>query len=184
MIKVSLADKMPKIAWALILACAVSSSLSFAQNASTLPQEIIVTSAQPGLSPLARATDLHQSARLSREKRKPILLAFTLTQCPYCAIVRQRYLATLDSDPRWHDKLIVLELPLDAPALSHDFSGQSTTAATLARRFDIKKVPTLLIFNDQGQALAPPLVGFNSEDFYGAYLEQLLETGLKKMRPE
>jgi thioredoxin-related protein len=51
-----------------------------------------------------------------------------------------------------------------------------------AKRYGIRAVPTVIVFDGGGAQVTQPLVGLSSVDFYGLYLEQAIEAGLLKMR--
>ncbi len=132
--------------------------------------------------PLPLASDLAEAARMAREQRVPVLIAFTLTTCPYCATARRDHLEPMRASAKWRDKAIMLELQLDGAQPLRDFAGNATTARDFARRFAVRSVPTVIVFDDSGAPTATPLVGLSSGDFYSLYLEQAVESGLIKMR--
>ena len=149
--------------WLLILACTFAAPAAQAE-------------------PLPLATDLEAAARAARDQRVPVLIAFTLKTCPYCAIARRDHLEPMHTSVKWRDKAIMLELQLDGAQPLRDFAGNATTARDFARRFAVRSVPTVIVFDDGGTPTAIPLVGLSSGDFYSLYLEQAVESGLIKMR--
>ncbi len=132
--------------------------------------------------PLPLATDLAAAAKMAREQRVPVLIAFTLKTCPYCATARRDHLEPMHVSEQWRNKAIMLELQLDGAQPLRDFSGNATTAREFARKFAVRSVPTVIVFNDSGKPTATPLVGLSSGDFYSLYLEQAVESGLIDMR--
>lgn len=132
--------------------------------------------------PLPLATDLAAAARKAREHRVPILIAFTLTTCPYCTTARRDHLEPMYVSEQWRYKAIMLELQLDGAQPLRDFAGNTTTAREFARKFAVRSVPTVIVFNDSGKPTATPLVGLSSGDFYSLYLEQAVEAGLVHMQ--
>jgi thioredoxin-related protein len=133
-------------------------------------------------SPLPVVSDLEAAAKLAREQRVPVLVAFTLKRCPYCTIARRDYWAPMHGSEKWGGKAIMVEVEIDgAPAL-RDFDGKATSARDFARRFGIRSVPTVVVFDGLGVPAASPLVGLAAADFYALYLEQAVEAGLIKMR--
>lgn len=132
--------------------------------------------------PLPLATDLAQAARLAREQRVPVLIAFTLITCPYCATARRDHLEPMHLSEKWRDKVIMLELQLDGAQPLRDFAGNTTTAREFARKFAVTRVPTVIVFDDSGKPAAMPIVGLISADFYSLYLEQAVESGLIQMQ--
>ena len=119
---------------------------------------------------------------MARERRVPVLIAFTLTTCPYCNTARRDYWEPMNASEKWRDKVIMLELQLDGPQHLRDFAGNAATARDFARRFAVRSVPTVMMFDDSGKPTATPLVGLSSGDFYSLYLEQAVESGWIHMR--
>ena len=132
--------------------------------------------------PLRVAGDLQAAAQLARERRAPVLLAFMLTSCPYCATARRDYLAPMQASEQWRNKVVMREVVLDSDSALRDFGGESVTAREFAKRYGIRSVPTVIVFDDNGAQVTQPLVGLSASDFYGLYLEQAVEAGLLKMR--
>lgn len=62
-------------------------------------------------------------------------------------------------------------------------TSQTTIAVrAFAQRFNVRHVPTVIVFDAQGEPAAEPVVGLAIADFYGAYLERAIEQGLAKVR--
>lgn len=128
------------------------------------------------------ATDLAEAARTARENKIPILIFFTLRTCPYCNTARRDYLAPMHASEKWRGKAIMLELQLDGPQPLRDFAGNAATAREFARKYSVRSVPTVIVFDDTGVPTTTPLVGISAGDYYSLYLEQAVESGLIKMR--
>ena len=132
--------------------------------------------------PLPVVSDLEAAAKLAREQRIPVFVAFTLKRCPYCYTARRDYWAPMNGSDKWRGKVIMVELEIDGASALRDFEGKATTPRDFARRFGIRSVPTVMVFDARSAPAASPLVGLASGDFYALYLEQAIEAGLKKMR--
>lgn len=130
------------------------------------------------------AGDLAATLKLAREQRVPLFVAFTLKRCPYCNRARREYWQPMHESAQWRAKTLMVEVMLDAePALAlTDFDGNKTTPREFAKRFGIRSVPTVIVFDTLGTPAAEPIVGLASADFYGAYLEHAIEQGLNKVR--
>ena len=150
----------------LILACA--GVVTFATGAAAEPLPLI--------------NDLEAAAKIAREQRAPLFVAFTLKRCPYCNTARREYWAPMNGSDRWRGKEVMVELMMDGPPALKDFDGKATTARDFAKRYAVSSAPTVLVFDGDGVLAAQPLVGLASVDFYGAYLEQAIEAGLAKTR--
>ena len=131
---------------------------------------------------LQQADDLAQVAAEARDKRIPVLVAFMQQSCPYCAVARRNHLLPLQSDPLWRNRVLIREVDVDRNTSMRDFSGAATTHRAFARVHDVRKVPTLIVFDADGKSVGSPLVGLLTEDFYRLYIEQAIESGLTRMR--
>lgn len=109
------------------------------------------------MAQLLPADNLSQLAAEARAKRVPVLIAFMQESCPYCAVARRDYLLPLQSDPQWRHR-------------------------AFARSHDARRVPTLIVFDADGNRVGPPLIGLLTADFYRLYIEQGIEAGLARMR--
>lgn len=154
---------------ALILACALAVALLCA-----------ATGSHAGPPPVVN--DLAAVAKVAREQQVPVFVAFTLKRCPYCNTARREYWTPMHESAEWRAKAMIIELVLDGEPALRDFDGASTTTREFARRYKIRTAPTVIVFDTQGIAVSPPVVGLASEDFYGAYLEQAIASGLAKVR--
>jgi len=131
---------------------------------------------------LQRIDDFQAAAREATTKRLPLLVAFTRKSCPHCAVARREYLEPMQADPAWRGRVLMVEIDLDASGEARDFDGSRMNRRDLARRHHVRAVPTVVVFDDRGQALASPLVGLAGGDFYRLYLEQLAQAGIVHMR--
>lgn len=147
----------------LILACACMISVAHAE-------------------PLPLVSDLQATAKIAREQGVPVFVAFTLKRCPYCNTARREYWAPMNGSEQWRGKVVMVELELDGATVLRDFEGKATTARDFARRFGIRSVPTIIVFDALGTPASTPVVGLASGDFYGQYLEQAIEAGQIKTR--
>jgi thioredoxin-related protein len=138
--------------------------------------------AAPALAQLLAADDLAQLAAEARAKRVPVLIAFMQQSCPYCAIARRDHLLPLQASPQWRERVLIREVETDRSTSLRDFSGAATTHRAFAKKHDVRRVPTLIVFDADGKAVGQPLTGLLTRDFYQLYIEQAIEGGLAKMR--
>ena len=131
---------------------------------------------------LVAADDLFAVAAQARARRVPVLIAFMQKSCPYCAVARRDYLTPLQHHPQWKDRVLIREIDIESHAALRDFSGAVTTTRDFARAHAVRRVPTLIAFDADGEQVYPPIVGLLGEDFYPIYIEQAIEAGLAHMR--
>jgi thioredoxin-related protein len=134
------------------------------------------------LHALTPAADLAADAAASRARRVPILLLFDRDDCPYCERALREHLVPMSGEPPWRDDALFrqVEVNRDTPLVA--FDGSATTHRQLAASYRATLTPTVIVVDAGGALLAEPIVGLLTADFYGAYLEQRLRTGLARLR--
>ena len=109
--------------------------------------------------------------------QKPLLLMASLPGCPFCRVVRNSYLAPLRESGQ-----PVLQLDTGSAAAVRDFRGAASTHDKLLRAWGLTVWPTVLFFGRNGREVAERLVGASIPDFYGAYLDERLQTAVRSLR--
>jgi hypothetical protein len=129
-------------------------------------------------SALPVPTSLREVAKQAAGKGEPLVLLISLPGCPYCEMVRRSYLlpGRRDADLQaWQLSVTDSTAPLTG------FDGKPTTAAAQVKLWKATFTPTVLFLGPQGQELAERLVGAGIPDFYGAYLDERLQTARKAL---
>lgn len=125
--------------------------------------------------PVPRSLWLATQAAAARNE--PLVLLASLPGCPYCELVRRSYLLPLRETglQAWQLDTTDRTTPLTG------FDRRPTTAAREIRNWKVSTTPTVLFFGPEGQELAERLVGATIPDFYGAYLDERVDTARKAL---
>lgn len=134
-----------------------------------------------GESTIALAADFRADGRLSRERREPIVVLFSLPGCPYCEAVRRSHLAPMLRDPELAGRMIVRQVDVGLEEPVTGFGGERTTHAAIARAHGVRFAPVVAFWDGEGRALADPIKGMLLPDFYGAYLEDAIASARAKL---
>lgn len=153
---------------ALIAACALTMCPALAAKPAR--------TAGPALPVLVNAVS---DAREAAHPGAVFVVLFSLPGCHYCEEVRSHYLAPLARDTANRGRLVIREIDMNSTRALTDFEGASTTQAAFAKRLKVQFAPTVLFLDARGQQVASPLIGAGKADFYGAYLDEAITTGLK-----
>ena len=121
---------------------------------------------------LPSAVALPDELALAHAAGSPLVVMVSLEGCPFCKIVRESYLAPM----RQEQRLPVVQVDMRSQRSVKNFNGSPTTHEALIAAWRIEFAPTVLFLGRQGVEVAPRLVGGYIPDFYGAYLEERLET--------
>ncbi len=128
-----------------------------------------------------------------------IVALFSLPGCPYCEVVRRNYLRHLESEiPGVRvveygigDERAFADAGAGAranPNMQADATRVTPSAkdapspAALAKSFGIRIAPTVVFLANDAEEVAERLIGYNSPDFYGAYLDRRITSALERAR--
>jgi thioredoxin-related protein len=133
--------------------------------------------AQAQTAMLPTAENLQQLASDAQAAGKPLVLMFSLPECPYCKVVRRNYLGPMlrEANPP-----MLRELTMNSRQSIHDYDGSWTTPTAIAKRYGVVVAPTLVFVDGSGEMLVEPLVG-GDHQFYDAYLERAFDESQKKL---
>jgi len=109
-----------------------------------------------------------------------IVALFSLPGCPWCEVVRRNYLRHLEGavpGVRVAEYGIGDERPFERTGTGDD---TPQNASALAKSLGIRVSPTVAFLDDENRELAERLVGYDSPDFYGAYLDARIAGALKR----
>ncbi len=140
------------------------------------------TRSRPREKSLPAAANLGADGAESRARRIPILILFDRGDCPYCDRALREHLVPMSAEAPWRDDALFRQVEVDRDDALVGFDGRPTTHRAFAARYGAKLTPTVIVVDGAGEALAEPIVGLLTADFYGAYLEQALQRGLARLR--
>ena len=132
--------------------------------------------AAPATLPIA--TSLPDELAQALKKGEPLVVMVSLVGCPFCHVARESYLLPL----RTEQGLPVVQIDMRNRQKITDFQGLTLTQDELIRRWGVKVAPTVLFFGRGGVEVAERLVGGYIPDFYGAYLDERLQTARAAVR--
>ncbi len=125
-------------------------------------------------APKSLADELSVALKLGQ----PLVVMVSLDRCPFCRVARDSYLTPL----RRQEHVPVVQIDMRTAVQVRDFNQATATHDDLARAWAIKVAPTVLFFGPGGKEVAERLVGGYIADFYGAYLDQRMQTARMAVR--
>lgn len=81
----------------------------------------------------------------------------------------------------YEQKIVLREILIDLGEDITNFHGQRQNAADLAHEYGVHFTPTLLLLNPEGKQLTKPIVGINTLDMFGFYLDAAIDQALETM---
>jgi hypothetical protein len=134
--------------------------------------------ARAGETPALDGTRAPQ-ALLTHDDARVVVALFSLPGCPYCEVVRRNYLRHLEATL---PGVRVAEYGIgdERPFEHRGNDAAPKNPAALAKSLGIRVAPTVAFFGNDNRELAERLVGYNSPDFYGAYLDAGIASALTR----
>jgi thioredoxin-related protein len=113
---------------------------------------------------------------LQNQKSLAVVVLFSVPDCAYCEKVRQQSLRHIHTDPAYKGRVGVYEIDFSDDRKQFTwFDGRRYTGKSLAVPLGIKFSPTVMVFGKTGVVAGKPLLGASLPEFYGAYLDELIQ---------
>jgi thioredoxin-related protein len=143
---------------------------------------LLPASACKGTDQIAETYDFRALGEEMRTQKLPLLLAFRADYCKYCRQLEDEYLKPMQQSGKYAERILIHRFTLDYSGDITDFNGKKLDANEFSARYKASITPTLVFVDADGKEIAEALVGYNSPDFYGAYLENAIDTAYKAMK--
>ena len=125
--------------------------------------------------------DLSALGRTARRRRLPIVLLVSRSDCPYCALLKDEVLNPMVKSREYDDRALLGELMLDSEEPLRGFQGEYELRDDMASRLDADLTPTLLFLAPDGSELAPRILGVNTLEFFGFYVDRAIESARARL---
>jgi len=127
--------------------------------------------------------DMRAAAARASETNSLILVIATVGDCVYCEVVKDDFLLPLMASGELDDVAIVRELQLDGLELI-DLKGKAVDPVEIGNRYGARFSPTVIFLSPDGKVLHEPIVGLQSRDFYGFYLEKAISKARRRLNAQ
>jgi thioredoxin-related protein len=127
-------------------------------------------------------SDLQQLGEQAQSQKLPILLVFTSIICSYCELLEQDFLQPMLLSGEYRDKVIIRKLELGPGDSVTGFDGRNIMSRELSGRYRVFVTPTMLFVDGSGKELAERMVGINTPELFGGYLDNCIEMALLRIR--
>ena len=125
--------------------------------------------------------DLAALGTVARERRLPIVLLVSTSDCSYCMLLKDEVLNPMMKSREYDDRALVGELMLDSGEALRGFEGDRVRRGALASRFNAKVTPTLLFLDPDGTEIVPRIVGVNTVEMFGFYLDRAIDAARERL---
>lgn len=126
--------------------------------------------------------DLYQLGQLSHERKLPILLMFSMEFCPYCDLLVDDFLRPMLISGDYEERVLIRMFKIDEHGKVRDFDGKRRDVYDIQSRYNVSVTPTMVFIDGNGKQLARRMVGVSTPDFFGGYIDDNIDTALKRLR--
>lgn len=120
---------------------------------------------------LSTVQDLSVLSEKSSQANIPILLMLSTPHCDYCERLEGEVLKPMKRWAGEEPQVLIHKVEVGDGELLRGFAGETLTANALADKYQVEVFPTLVLMDSQGLALVPNIVGYQTAEFYSAYLD-------------
>ena len=131
---------------------------------------------------IPEATDLKALADLARKHQLPIMLMVSQDHCPYCVLLKNDILNPMMISGDYVDRVIMAELIIDLGGTITDFDGKTVHPRDVAVRYNSTFSPTLLFLDANGRQVRKRMVGVNTIEMYGFYVDESIDAAREAVR--
>ncbi|HEY5604471.1 MAG TPA: thioredoxin fold domain-containing protein [Gammaproteobacteria bacterium] len=142
--------------------------------ASTLVFLVAHSNAKDVDSGLPQANDFALLALQSNQQKLPILIMYSAQTCEYCERLESEVLGPMYRSGQFDNRAIIRKLMIDGSGDIRDFNGRVVNADSFAFKRGVQVTPTLQFVDSNGKQLAPEMIGYNTSEFYAAYIENAI----------
>lgn len=128
------------------------------------------------------ATDFHELGRDARLHGKVIMLMMSANYCSYCELLEEAIVKPMLRSGDYTNHVLIRKLEIDRHYPIRHFNGNSATPASLANEYDVFVTPTLVFLDHRGREVSERILGINSLDFFGGYVDEALSEGHRKIQ--
>lgn len=128
------------------------------------------------------AHDLQRDGALAREKKGVILVMFSGSRCSYCETVLNEFLIPMSRNREYQDKVVMRKVETSSYREMKDFRGSKTVYRHFSGDHGVRMVPTVMIFDSEGNRLTKPVIGLTTVDYYGQFLDDAIDQGVARVR--
>ncbi len=131
---------------------------------------------------IERVENLQALGQRARREGKVILMEVEASDCPYCRRLEEEILKPMLRSGDYEDNTLIVQLEIDSYGDLTDWDGKTITPAAFSSRYGVFVTPTLLFLDDSGRELSKRILGIQSVDFFGAYVDEALAEARQRMQ--
>jgi thiol-disulfide isomerase/thioredoxin len=128
------------------------------------------------------ASDFSRDAQLARERHLPIMVVVVADHCPYCTLLEEEFIRPMLISGDYDNKVIIRTVDINRGSTLVNFDGSSIEPEVFAAKRGVFVTPTLLFLGPDGKELVKRMIGINTVEMYGFYLDEAIDNSRARLR--
>ncbi len=122
-------------------------------------------------SALIEENDFQALSKTMKEKNLGLVLMLHAEHCPYCILMENEILSPMVKSGEYDKKVIIRKLQIDEARDVIDFAGKTVEPSDISDKYNAFVTPTIVFLDHQGKERVEQMVGINTVELFGAYLD-------------
>ena len=135
-------------------------------------------------SSVIEENDFQKLSAQMKEKSKGLLLMFHAEHCPYCTLMDEEILSPMVKSGEYDKNIFIRKLQIDEARDIKDFMGNTVEPSEISDAYNARLTPTLVFLNYKGQEKAKQMVGINTVELFGAYLDAEIDKLMQNLKAD
>ena len=131
---------------------------------------------------IPQARDLNRDGAEAATRKVPLLLYFSQAHCSFCKRMEEEILLPMLRSGHYADRMLLREIIIDEDQMLTGFDGKELDSRMMFHLYDGVVTPTLVLTDGAGRPIGKPLVGINTVELFGWYLDNAIDAALQHMR--
>ncbi len=167
----------------LLISFCILSTIAYAQYPDENDEEEYETSYEQNL-PFVEIESVDNFAALTHQAKKNskvILLEMSATYCGYCKTLEEEIIKPMLRSGDY-DHVLIRKLNIDSHYPMTDLGGVKSSPFQLSSKMGVYVTPTLLFLDGDGNEVSERIIGVNTLEMYGGYVDNALQQGLQSIQ--
>jgi thioredoxin-related protein len=126
--------------------------------------------------------NLSEMGRQASKGQLPIMMMVSQAHCSFCEKLKEEILEPMMISGDYTDKVIITELLMDSYSNITGFDGSDIHPSDIASSYKVWVTPTLLFLDADGNEVHPRMLGVNTIEMYGYYIDESIDGALASIR--
>lgn len=109
-----------------------------------------------------------------KQEKLGLVIMFHAQYCDYCKRLERDLLQPMVRSGEYDDKVLIRKIQVDGTYDLVNFNGQQISSDQLSTMYDASLTPTLVFLDADGAEQAEKILGYNTPDLFGAYVDQAI----------